>query len=278
MMDKLLNDIKDKAKQYVFAADDYEKDGLMYCAKCNTPKQMRIKSLSSGNEEIIYCTCSCQQDEYKKKQEWYNKEQRLRQIESIRLSGIKDSQLLNCRFNKDMFPHSAHSIQCRNYCDNWEKNLKANNGLLFFGTVGTGKTFYAGCILNEILERYVVSVKATSLSNLMNGIFSASDKNEYIQKNIQEPMLLLIDDLGTERDTSYSAERIFEIIDERYKTKKPTIFTTNLTYAYMKNPTKLNEQRIFDRILEMCIPINFDGESIRKINANQKLKKAKEFL
>ena len=64
---------------------------------------------------------------------------------------------------------------------------------------------------------------------------------------------------------------MFNIIDGRYLTRKPLIVTTNLSLKAMKNPKDLAEQRIFDRVLEMCIPVCFDGESLRQEKAKQRM-------
>lgn len=278
MFDKIIENTINAAKQNIPSITDYEKDGLMYCGKCHTPKQYVAKMPTSDIEIKVDCLCKCMDEEYKRKEVEREKAEMMYRIESMRAMGIKDAELRACRFSCDLYPSGEKALNFKNYCDKWETVKKDNIGLLLFGNVGTGKTFYASCILNEVLEKYAVSVKATSLPELMNGIYSAQDKNSYIADNIKKPELLLIDDLGTQRDTSYSQELIYEIIDERYKTKKPTIFTTNLSYSYIKNATDENEKRVFDRILEMCVPVEFNGESIRKLKAGEKLKQAKEIL
>lgn len=71
--------------------------------------------------------------------------------------------------------------------------------------------------------------------------------------------------------SGYAREQVFNIIDGRYLTRKPLIVTTNLSLKAMKNPKDLAEQRIFDRVLEMCIPVCFDGESLRQEKAKQRM-------
>lgn len=52
---------------------------------------------------------------------------------------------------------------------------------------------------------------------------------------MNQSKLLIIDDLGAERGTDYSLERVYDIIDSRYRSNKPIILTTNLTMEQMKN-------------------------------------------
>jgi DNA replication protein DnaC len=104
------------------------------------------------------------------------------------------------------------------------------------------------------------------------------DKNEYI-KGLNRNSLLIIDDFGMERDTPFALEQIYNIIDSRYTASKPLIVTTNLNHAEMlKTDIQTDYRRIYDRVLEMCVPIYFEGESKRTQNAKQKLEKLKEIL
>lgn len=90
---------------------------------------------------------------------------------------------------------------------------------------------------------------------------------------------LVTDDLGVERDTSYSVEQVFNVIDARSRTGKPLIVTTNLSLADLQNPSSLGYARIYDRILEMCpIRLKLAGDSRRTQNAQERRDKAKRLL
>ena len=56
------------------------------------------------------------------------------------------------------------------------------------------------------------------------------------------------------------------------------ILTTNLTMGEMTNPQDIRYSRIYDRILEVCVPIMFDGDSFRKSTAADNLKTAARLL
>lgn len=91
--------------------------------------------------------------------------------------------------------------------------------------------------------------------------------------------LLIIDDLGIERNTEYAKEQVYNIIDERYKAKLPLIVTTNLTLDELKDSKELAYRRIYDRVLSMCVPVSFQGESHRKQeHANRTQKVMKEIM
>ena len=90
--------------------------------------------------------------------------------------------------------------------------------------------------------------------------------------------LLILDDLGAERNTSYGKECVFDVVNRRLLSGKPMIITTNITLSAMQKATGLDDRRIYDRILEVCVPILFNGENFRKGNAAENIKKAAELL
>lgn len=81
-----------------------------------------------------------------------------------------------------------------------------------------------------------------------------------------------------ERDTSYGLEQLYNVIDSRYRSKKPLIVTTNLTLQELQNPEDTAHSRIYDRVLEMCVPIYFSGGSYRKETAQNKLEHLEKIL
>ena len=88
----------------------------------------------------------------------------------------------------------------------------------------------------------------------------------------------MLDDLGTERQTSYAAEKMFEIIDARYRSRRPLIVTTNLTLDEISNPQQMEYKRVFDRIVEMCQPVHVSSEGRRMAIARKKSEKTREIL
>ena len=88
--------------------------------------------------------------------------------------------------------------------------------------------------------------------------------------------LLVIDDLGVERESDYALEIVQLVVDERYKSGIPSIVTTNLTLKELENPKNLRYARIYDRVLEMCVPVYFDGPSRRQEKRKDKLRLARE--
>ena len=71
------------------------------------------------------------------------------------------------------------------------------------------------------------------LLNALGGLYSG-EKNEYL-KSLNQYGLLIIDDLGVERDTPYVLETVYLVIDERYENGKSFIITPNLSLEKLRN-------------------------------------------
>jgi DNA replication protein DnaC len=255
---------------------DYEKDGLLYCHKCNTPKQCRC--VLPWKTFIAPCMCQCETEKYNQEKEEKAEAERLDAIKNLRVNGINDTSVRSMTFDVDDRRDAKKSDLARRYVSKWNQLYRENVGLLFYGNTGNGKTFTAACIANALIDMKV-PVLMTSFSKIIKQItgMRAEDKIEYLS-SINRYDLLILDDLGAERESQYALEIVYDVVDSRYKSGKPMIVTTNLTMAEMKNPISMDYQRIYDRILEMCMQIHFDGESRRKDKAKDKLAKARDIL
>ena len=161
--------------------------------------------------------------------------------------------------------------------DYWEELKAENIGMLLYGSVGTGKTFLASCIGNGLLEKRV-PVVSTNFPRLLNLLQETREKQKLLDR-LSVYKLLILDDLGVERDSAYAAEQIFNIIDARGSSGLPVIVTTNLTLEELEHPTSMQYARIYDRVLEMCpIRIKLTGDSRRRGNAEKRKKIAQQIL
>jgi DNA replication protein DnaC len=113
------------------------------------------------------------------------------------------------------------------------------------------------------------------IANKLMGMFEG--KNEYIESLNSYPLLVL-DDLGAERNTEYMNEVVYTIINARYKAKLPLIVTTNLTTEQLKAPTDVTMARTYSRVLEMCFPIKVEGVDIRREKARNEYKTMSDIL
>lgn len=146
----------------------------------------------------------------------------------------------------------------KNYPDEY-KNL------LFFGTVGTGKTFLSKCVAREMLNRghSVIYFSATALFNMLAQYSFDTNNKEMLYKTYEDLYncdLVIIDDLGTELSNTFTNSQFFTFINERHLRQKPIIISTNLNLEELK--TRYSE-RIFSRLTSNFIFRKFSGPDIR---------------
>ncbi len=118
----------------------------------------------------------------------------------------------------------------------------------------------------------------TSLVKLLELIQGGDERESDILMRLNHARLVIFDDLGAERSTDYALEKIYNIIDSRYRRKRPMILTTNLTIEEMKEEIDRRYSRIYDRIFEICHPMQFVGQSWRKKMASQRFQEMERLL
>ena len=276
-MRKFTEELTNQVPTRELQPDEYfhESDRLIYCAKCHTPRQGRYTL--QGRVFMPPIRCKCQQKLYNQEETKRKLLEKQAEIERMKASGLQDKALYDYTFDKDngINPEMAYAHK---YVENWE-DMKANSsGLLLWGNVGTGKSFFAGCIANALLEKGV-PVLMTNFSRILNTLTGMhfEDRNQFID-SLNRYSLLIIDDLGIERNSEFALEQVFNVIDSRYRSKKPLIVTTNLTLTELNSAPDVAHRRIYDRILERCAPIRINTRNIRQVNASANLQEAKKIL
>ena len=246
---------------------DYIKDGLLFCGKCHTPKQIEV--VICGKAVKPYCLCKCGEEEEKAKQEKIREIFRKEEIERNRHSGFLDVDMIGCTFDKDDEANPKVSDIARRYVEHFDLMFRKGKGLLFLGNAGTGKSFIAACIANALIDQgyKCLMTNFPRIINELTGLYEG--KQQYID-SLNNYNLLIIDDLAIERDTEYTAEIIQNVIDSRYRANKPLILTTNLTKAEFENPKNVRKERLFSRLYEMCLPVPVTGKDRRKENSAAK--------
>lgn len=142
-----------------------------------------------------------------------------------------------------------------------------HDNLLFIGNTGVGKTFLANCIAKELLDRgyTVIYLTAFRLFDILEkykfgkeaeNAIAASDQFEYIL----DCDLLIIDDLGTELNNSFTTSQLYLIINERLLRQKSTLISTNLS---LDNLITNYSERIYSRIISNYCIRRIVGEDIR---------------
>lgn len=236
-------------------------DGLKHCSICDGALEARIPWPWGSKMESIMCRC--QIDKYNADMAALKTDETSLQI--LRYTSINrklNPWISDATFEKDNGSQPKLSF-CKEYAKNFEDKLKRGSGLILLGSCGTGKSFGAACILNAVLAQgyraLMISIEKIAEQAEEAGF---DGKGEYFDDLMNIP-LLIIDDLGTARETEYMMEITNRVISDRDKSMKPVIVTTNITFDEIKNPKNDEWARIWSRINARAIPINFSGTDKR---------------
>ena len=256
--------------------EDYTgEDGLLYCGKCHTPKQFRMTAPPMEGR-MLPCSCQCEQERLDREPAEQEAQRRRQAVADLKHKGFTDPAMREWTFANDngKCPQMKHA---RFYVEHWEQMKMENIGYLLWGGVGTGKSYFAGCIANALMEQEI-PVRMTNFALILNDLTASFEgRNEYIARLCRAPLLIL-DDFGMERGTEYGLEQVYNVIDSRYRSRRPLIVTTNLSLQDLQHPQDTAHARIYDRLLEMCAPIRFSGENFRRATAQDKLARLKNLM
>lgn len=138
--------------------------------------------------------------------------------------------------------------------------------LLLYGNTGVGKTFLTNCIARELLECSHTVVYLTSLrlfdileTYKFDRELSHAEKNAAVSY-ILDSDLLIIDDLGTELNNSFTSSQLYHCIDARLNNQRATIISTNLSFDDLR---ERYSERIFSRLTSNYILLKLTGDDIR---------------
>lgn len=260
---------------------DYVKNGLLYCYRCQTPKEYEI-TYNFGNEcktTIVPVMCDCEKDEFEEQAKRQAMNDRAIWKQKMIARGLGRQALRECTFENDDKSNPKITEICQSYVDNYKQMYEENIGLLLAGDVGTGKTFYSLMIANALIDKGT-KVKFTNIAKEINNLQNAyPEERQRILDDIINCHLLILDDVGAERNTSYAVEQIYNIINSRYEANKPLIVTTNLSIEEFENVSDVNFKRIYDRINSMCqVKLIVPGKSKRITKTKEKVKTALNLL
>jgi DNA replication protein DnaC len=234
---------------------DEMKDGLAHCGNCGVARQVYIPRY----DFVFHQPCDCERGEAKNAAQ---KSENDLFIDGLVSEKVMDRSTMQVSLATDNLQNPNVRESVDKYLANWETVRRDNIGILMYGDVGTGKSYYAHAMSNYLRNKGILAVNTTASAI----IDTFPDQYAYLKK----AEFLVIDDIGTERSTSYGYEKLFSAIDTRYKAKLPTVITTNYSPLDMTNEA-LPTKRVFDRIGEMCsLAIAFEGNSMRKKVSEQK--------
>lgn len=147
-----------------------------------------------------------------------------------------------------------------------------DQGLLFIGPVGVGKTHLSVAILRGLIEKGVSCLfcEFGALLKEIQDSYSPISKTSELKvlAPVYQAEVLVLDELGASKPTDWVRDTMMQIIGTRYNDKKLTIFTTNYLDARRAPTDETLEDRIGvrlrSRLYEMCKTVQIDGDDYRR--------------
>ena len=160
--------------------EDYTgEDGLLYCGKCRTPKEAYFpadKATLFGRDRHP-AECDCQRAQRMEREAAEQQRKHRDKVEELKRRGFTDPAMREWTFAND----NGRNPQMKTahfYVEHWEDMKAGNIGYLLWGSVGTGKSYLAGCIANALMEKEI-SVRMTNFALILNDLAATFEgKNE----------------------------------------------------------------------------------------------------
>lgn len=242
------------------------------CPECG--REIAVLSVTfAGRTKRIVPKCRCLVE---KEERWYaelEERERKRRIESLFPTWALGQRFQECTFETfSLRPGTENAYRAaREFAEEFPS--PDGVGLMFLGTFGNGKSHLAAAIVHAVKSKGYTAVFA-SVPEVLSRIRAtyddeARETEAQLMFGLREAALTVLDDLGAEKRTDWALEKVYELVDARYRARRATVVTTNLT------PEELEEQigpRSYDRLLEMCRVVVNEGTSYRKEVAAQRLK------
>lgn len=188
-------------------------------------------------------------------------------------------------------PACQEKVQALNKCQTFAEQgmdiILKGQGLFLQGPVGTGKSHLAVATLRDLIENKTIlfgkrsSVNGfidepvydgfycsmVSVVDLLNTLRESFNTDQFkptardMLHRVRSDALVILDDIGAEKPSDWVEEQLYAIIDQRYRMKRSTFFTTNCTLRQLELQIG---SRSVSRIMEMCQGVKVGGEDWRK--------------
>lgn len=243
-----------------------------HCNKYIAAITVEVPQLRIKNKILPTCECVVEREEAKiREAQNFAKKREIDKLFSISNLGERFSKSTFESFLDRNGSETAYKVAVK-----YVKTFKEWNGesLMLWGEPGNGKTHLAAAIVNELSKKgYIVVFQSVPelLQRIRSTFNSENKENEtQIMRALLECDLLILDDIGAEKTTEWVEEKLFNIIDGRYRKELPTLYTSNLEPKELKNQVG---KRSYDRMVETSLTVKNEAASYRREIAKQRLQR-----
>jgi DNA replication protein DnaC len=263
------NFIHKKFKKCEFCGKELEPIGLDYL----------YVNISPESIEYQRCTCDKSKEYWKEKDKQDAEEQKRKRFRNMinviykqNYVGRKYQELNFENFSIDL--NNKNAVKMANDYINKNKDKILSNGLIIMGESGVGKTHLAAAIANKLIEndKIVLMGRLTTLLDMIKETFRDNTKseNELIELYSNVDMII-IDDLGTEKISSWALEKLYTIIQNRFENGLPIIITTRFDKkGLISRFSYSNDQDLIDatisKLYQMCYGITLKSMKKELVN------------
>lgn len=231
----------------------------------------RVLDMPEGFDPVVMGCPACSSaadrhsNERRKHTEQRLRMQKLRGLTSVAAIPEKYTSATVSDFVTDFPGERVAKTICETYVRTWADQRIKGGSLVFTGVCGTGKTHLACAIGNAVMAEHLGTVMFGTVPQIVGLVREtyqdgAKRSERQVIKDMMEPDLLIIDEIGAGNTTEHSLQVLFEIINVRYQALKPMVLISNLTKEQLE---KFLGERIMDRFRECGIVVPFSWQSFR---------------
>lgn len=244
------------------------------CPVCGKERTWRKVSLFGAEiKASIMCECEVKlEEETKKREEAQAKQERINRVLAMSNLGerFRDAAFDNFK----QLPGTETCLETmKEYAETFCRYT--DSGYCIYGRPGNGKSHLAAALVNRVIQRgyTAVFIEVPDLFARIKATYDGEGSEDKIMRSLASCDLLVLDDAGAEKPTEWVREKFYQIINARYKDRKPMVITTNT--PDMAGLEDIIGFRAYDRVLEMCAPLKNNGESYRRNIAVQRLREGR---
>lgn len=150
---------------------------------------------------------------------------------------------------------------CREYAARFDEHRRTGESLVLIGRRGTGKTHLATAILQALLPEHVgLYTTAQDMVSMIRSTWGGAGNTESVMRVLYGVPLLVVDEVGVQGGTENEQALLFQVLDHRYRERKPVLLMGNMRIAEMQ---QYLGERVHDRLREIAQVRVCDWESYR---------------
>lgn len=264
------NFIHKKIKKCEFCDKELKSIGLDYLYVNISPESIQYQR----------CTCDKAKEYWNEKDKQDAEEQKRKRFKNM-INVIYKQNYVGRKYQKLNFENfiidlnNKNAVKMANDYIIKNKDKILSNGLIIMGESGIGKTHLAAAIANKLIEndKIVLMGRLTTLLDMIKETFRDNTKseNELIELYSNVDMII-IDDLGTEKISSWALEKLYTIIQNRFENGLPIIITTRFDKkGLISRFSYSNDQDLIDatisKLYQMCYGITLKSTKKELVNA-----------